>query len=225
MPANLGLDDEIATLKAVGDTDTDWHTKFSALIRAALHSASNPFGSAALRNTGTAAGTIPLLGTGGRLAAEHVPLIPPSKVTGTLQTPDSATDLADQGATDQLPGSLKSTGRRGAAIPASLFTSGTLAYQSVSPFGPGKITGRLDAARVPPSSATGQAITAVSVRSTLNLTGSRTRATTPPGGGGYARLTARTMAVDISSGTLNLTIAHTAEYKPNMRDTGGPPPS
>ena len=73
MPTQLNLNDEVAAAEAVTGSSTGWATKVLEALRAGFHSTVNPFGSAAVRNAGSAAGEVPLVGTGNRLAAAVLP--------------------------------------------------------------------------------------------------------------------------------------------------------
>ena len=75
MPANLGLNDEIAAIKATTASATGWATGVEDVIDDAL-GASNPFGTSATEDVGTDAGDVPQLGPGGRLANERMPMSP-----------------------------------------------------------------------------------------------------------------------------------------------------
>lgn len=51
MAVDLGLDTDLAAVKAVSGTDTTWQTKVTAICRKLFHSAANAFGPAATRTT------------------------------------------------------------------------------------------------------------------------------------------------------------------------------
>lgn len=70
--ANLGLDTQIAGVEAVSQSATGWASKVRDLARK-FRDADNPFGSAALKDVGTEAGQVPLLGTDGRFDAARMP--------------------------------------------------------------------------------------------------------------------------------------------------------
>lgn len=194
MPANLGLDASIDALIAVPPTGTDWPAKFVALIEAALKSTSNPFGSAAVRSSGTSAGTVPVLGTGGKLDRSTIGAIPPSSVTGNIPA-------------NMLP-----------RFPASVFTSGTMPLANVPPFGHSKFTGRLDAARVPPAPASGTPITSVASSTTLQLTFDRNRPSIGSQPAPIARIDARHLTVTRAGSTLNVNLAYMGTIRPASRE-------
>ncbi len=75
MAANLGLDTLITELaNLAGSATGSWSKLQTILNRFKSSSSNNLFGTAALKNVGTTSGTIPQLGTGGRLASARLPV-------------------------------------------------------------------------------------------------------------------------------------------------------
>ena len=99
MATDLGLDPDLAAVEAVDGSAVGWAGKVEAALRAALGSATNPFGSASRRDVGAAPGNIPVLGVDGQLAAGVVPapevdpamLIPSAVAVATLAAEARAT--------------------------------------------------------------------------------------------------------------------------------------
>ena len=69
MATNLNLDDELAAAENLTGSATGWADKILTLLTRLVKSDQNPFGSAATKNVGTAAGEVPILGTDGQLPA------------------------------------------------------------------------------------------------------------------------------------------------------------
>ena len=68
MKTDLGLDDEInAIWSKIATSATGLTGRIEALLTAAFHSASNPFGSAATKNVGTDPDNVPVVGASGDL--------------------------------------------------------------------------------------------------------------------------------------------------------------
>ena len=62
MSVDLGVDDDIAAIKALGGADTTWWAKVAAVFRRAVHSDSNDFGPNALLDAVASATGIPVGG-------------------------------------------------------------------------------------------------------------------------------------------------------------------
>lgn len=86
MAVDLGLDVEIAAVNSVADADVDWAQNVATALDAAFDSATNPFGTAAVLNTGTAAGNIPKLNASGK--------IPPGVLPDASQSAKGAAEIA-----------------------------------------------------------------------------------------------------------------------------------
>lgn len=210
MATNLKLDDEITALTGTAATGTAWHTRLAALLRAAFHSSVNPFGSAAKRATGTTAGSVPVLGAGGRLPAGMIPILPPSRISGTLATPGTlALAAAGSTATDQMP-----------RIPASKFTSGIIDFRNVPPFPASRILGRLALARLPAlpaSGTTGLPFATIRSRTYFTLRGNQLRGAVGSGPG-IARIDSRTASITISGSRLDVLLTVLGTYRAGGRD-------
>ena len=72
--ANLGFDDEVAAVVAITGSSVGWATAVVALLRKLKSDdPGNPFGTAALKDVGTAQGNLAELGAGGRFDAARLP--------------------------------------------------------------------------------------------------------------------------------------------------------
>lgn len=100
MATNLNLDDEVAAASSVTQSATGWADRIVTLITAAFKSDRNPFGSAATVDTGTTAGDVPVLGTGGRLDSDRLPAASMA-VAGAVKLANS-TEFAQRNATTAL---------------------------------------------------------------------------------------------------------------------------
>lgn len=99
MPTNLQLDADISAVEDVTGSAVGWAGKVEALLRKALGSATNPFGSAARRDVGIREGNLVELDAEGLLPATAVPapvvdpavLIPSAVAVATLANEARAT--------------------------------------------------------------------------------------------------------------------------------------
>ncbi len=73
MATDLNLDTQVAEVEKICGIEISWAERVLTLLRNLAHSENNPFGNAATMDNGTAAGQVPLLGTGGVLAVTHLP--------------------------------------------------------------------------------------------------------------------------------------------------------
>ena len=73
MAQDLGLDTALTELGNLTGNATGWASRVQSILDSLAESSGNPWGSAALKDTGTASGDIPLLGAGGLLARERLP--------------------------------------------------------------------------------------------------------------------------------------------------------
>lgn len=75
MGANLGLDDEFATVEGITGSATGWASAVVTLLKKLAKQSDNPFGDAATKTTGTATGNVPVVGTNGKLDQAIIPAV------------------------------------------------------------------------------------------------------------------------------------------------------
>lgn len=189
MATDLGLDALLSAVTSKGAADTRWQTAVRAFLDAALLSTGNPFGTAALKESGDLAGQVPVLGAGGKLAASLVPRLDAADVAGTF-----AESQIGKG-----------------SIPPANYTSGILPFQNVPPFSIALITsGTFDRARLPVQTAGSTALNAaVTVRTRLTVT----RLVTERTSARRFQITGRTLALALVNNGLVATITARGEAR------------
>lgn len=85
MPVNLGLDDEYDAANAVTGSATGFAAKLLTLLEKGFKSTSNPFGTAAVKDTGTSSGDVPEIGANGKLDSSILPTQQSAHLIGEIK--------------------------------------------------------------------------------------------------------------------------------------------
>ena len=94
MPTDLDLDSALTELEDITDTTVGWATRVQELLRAALGSVTNPFGTAATLDSGEAPGDVIVLNADAKIPTE------------AIDTGEEAGEIPIIGETGQIPAAI-----------------------------------------------------------------------------------------------------------------------